>query len=63
LVLRIALWIGDFLSILTVESENVSRVGMRSVSGIRPFPFVGLVSFGGLLLEGLLFHTHLEVIV
>jgi hypothetical protein len=48
--LLVALWIGGFLSILTVEAENVSRVGVRGVSRIGPFPFAGLISFGGLLL-------------
>jgi hypothetical protein len=36
---------------------------MRGVSRIGSFPFVGLISFGRLLLVCLFFHTHAEVIV
>jgi hypothetical protein len=50
LVLGVALRIGIFLSVLAVEAENVSGVGVRGVSGIGPFPFTRLISFGRLLL-------------
>jgi hypothetical protein len=50
LVWRIALRIWNFLGILAVKAENVSRVGVRGVSGIEPFPFAVLISFGRLLL-------------
>jgi hypothetical protein len=36
---------------------------VRGIFGVGPFPLVGLVSFRRLLLLGLLFHTHPEVIV
>jgi hypothetical protein len=61
--LWVSLWIGNFLGVFAVQAEHASRIGVRGISGIGPFPLAGLVSFCGLFLLRLLFHAHPEVIV
>jgi hypothetical protein len=56
----VARWV---LSVFAVQTKNAPRVGVRGISGIGPFPVVGLIGFRRLFLLGFLFHTHPEVIV